>query len=123
VSVPPRAPTPTVLAASPKQTPAALEDIRQRLAAAWSTSPFPDIDSFVLNSRAHDPNLRRMAPALVMRVARGMDLDFGDTPDDLRKAWAAESDVSAPEQADAAVQLNRLAIAEYNRLQAARRPR
>jgi hypothetical protein len=52
-----------------------------------------------------------------------MDLDFGDTPDDLRKAWAAETDVSAPEQANAAERLNRLAIAEYNRLRSARRPR
>ena len=42
MSIPPRAPIPTILAGSPKQSPAQLEDIRQRLAAAWSTSPFPD---------------------------------------------------------------------------------
>lgn len=126
MSIPPHAPIAAVLAGSPKQSPAQLEDIRQRLAGAWSTSPFPDIDTFVLNARAHDPNLRRMAPGMVMRVARSMDLDFGASAVaksvELRKAWN-EAGGAAPQQADAAEQLNRLAIAEYNRLQATRRPR
>lgn len=123
MSIPPRSPIPTILAGSPKQSPAQLEDIRQRLAAAWSTSPFPDIDTFVLNARAHDPNLRRTAPAMVMRLARSMDLDFGASAVaksvELRKAWN-EPGSAAPQQADAAEQLNRLAIAEFNRLQALR---
>jgi hypothetical protein len=126
MSVMPRSPIPTILAGSPKQSPAQLEDIRQRLAAAWSTSPFPDIDTFVLNARAHDPNLRRTAPAMVMRVARSMDLDFGASAvakaAALRDAWS-EPDVSAPEQARRADAMNTAALTEYNRLQALRRPR
>lgn len=126
MSVMPRSPIPTILAGSPKQSPAQLEDIRQRLAAAWSTSPFPDIDTFVLNARAHDPNLRRTAPAMVMRVARSMDLDFGASAVaksvELRKAWN-EPAITAVQQADAATAMMSAALAEYARLEATRRPR
>jgi hypothetical protein len=126
MSIPPRAPIPTTLAGSPKQPDPLREDIRARLASAWSASPMPDIDQFVLNARARNPQLRQCHPATVMAVCRAMGLQFSDSAPTtvakaaaLRGAWS-ETDLSAPEQARRADAMNTAALAEFNRLQALR---
>jgi hypothetical protein len=191
MSVPPRSPVATVLAASPKQSEALKEHIRGLLAQAWSTNPQPDLERFVLNARSRNASLRACSAGMVAQVARDMRLAFTDSGTTVAKAAAVSARIlkarlagsfdapeqqcfadvmqaraidqlaaihagapagpvddgaqdeddldpeidgpmykalletgrDAGEQANAATQLNRLAIAEYLRLQAARRPR
>lgn len=88
VSIPGRSPVPDILAASPKQADPLKEHIRALLAQAWSTSPQPGLEGFVLNARARSPQLRACPAALVAQVARGMRLACTDSAAPVAKAAA-----------------------------------
>jgi hypothetical protein len=129
--VTPRSPIPDILAASPKQRDPMREDVRVRLAAAWSTHPRQDIDTFVLNARALDPALRRLTANDVLRVAREMNLRFDEQPAGVAKSTASVGRIlkqelagtfDAPEQVRLADAMMQLAAERLADMHAARRP-
>jgi hypothetical protein len=126
--IPPRAPVSHILAASPKQDDPLGEDVRTRLAQAWSMSPRGDIAAFVLNARARDAHLRQCPAALVMRVARSMGLQFDDDAQDgfgfeetagpMLKSMFSRTANTAPGQDMVATEMNRVALRVLEQIRA-----